>query len=157
MAVTVTVSLRNFVNEMDVMGDQLHAYLNTATGELVTITDEDIAAIENDDDWDDYPEWQRESLAAAKEVLASADYVPLPDKFDIHEYEIMERFCYSNEDQKLGNELIHQIKGSGAFRRFKNAIRLHGVEDEWYRFRDRTIEEIAIEWLETHGIAYSKD
>jgi hypothetical protein len=153
---TVVVSLRDIVNEMDVMNDEFHAYLNKVTGELVTITNEDIEAIENDDDWSEYPEWQHESLATAKKVLDSTDYLPLPSKFDIHEYEIMERFCYSIEDPKLSNELAYQIKGSGAFRRFKDAIRRHGIEDEWYQFRDQALEEIAIEWLESNGIAFTK-
>jgi hypothetical protein len=52
--------------------------------------------------------------------------------------------------------LVYQIRGSGAFRRFKDAIRRHGIEDEWYQFRDQALEEIAIEWLESNGIAYTK-
>ena len=152
----VVVSLRDVVNEMDVMSDEFHAYLNKVTGELVTITDEEINAIENNDDWSEYPEWQHEALATAKHVLDSEDYLPLPSKFDIHEYAIMERFCYSIDDPELSDELVYQIRGSGAFRRFKDAIRRHGIEDEWYQFRDQALEEIAIEWLESNGIAYTK-
>ena len=153
---TVVVSLRDIVNEMDIMNDEFHAYLNKVTGELVTISDEDIEAIENEDAWSEYPEWQQESLASAKKVLASTEYLPLPSKFDIHEYEIMERFCYSIKDPKFSNELAYQIKGSGAFHRFKGAIRRHDIEDEWYRFRDQALEDIAIEWLDSHEIAYKK-
>ena len=152
----VVVSLRDVVDEMDVMNDEFHAYLNKETGELVTITDEEINAIENDDDWGEYPEWQQEELAKAKKILDTSDYLPLPSKFDIHEYAIMERFCYSVEDPKLSDELSYQIRGSGAFRRFKDAIHRYGVEDDWYRFRDKAFQEIAIEWLESNGIAFSK-
>ncbi len=154
---TIVVSLRDVVNEMDVMSDSFHAYLNKATGELVTITDEEIEAIESEADWSQYPEWQHEALATAKKVLASTDFLPLPSKFDINEYEIMEKFCYSIEDSDLGNELLDQIKGSGAFRRFKDAIRRRGIEEEWYRFRDEGVEEIAVDWLEFHGIAFKKE
>ena len=153
---TVVVSLRDVVNEMDVMSDESHGYLNKETGELVTITDEEINAIENNDDWGDYPEWQQEALVTAKKVLDSSDYLPLPSKFDIHEYAIMERFCYSVENPKLSDELSYQIRGSGAFRRFKDTIHRYGIEDEWYRFRDQAFEEIAIEWLESNGISFSK-
>jgi hypothetical protein len=153
---TVVVLLRNIVNEMDVMSDAFHAYLNKVTGELVTITDEEIEAIENEDDWSEYPGWQRESLATAKKILDSTDYLRLPSKFEIDEYEIMERFCYAIEDPKLSSKLIIQIKGSGAFRRFKDAIRYYGIEDEWYRYRDQALEEIAIAWLESHEIPFTK-
>jgi len=152
----VVVALRDVVNEMDVMNDEFHAYLNKVTGELVTITDEEINAIESDDDRDEYPEWQQESLAMAKKVLDSSDYLPLPSKFDIHEYAIMERFCDTIEDPKLSNELSYQIRGSGAFRRFKDTIYRRGIEDEWYRFRDQALEEIAMEWLGSNGIAFTK-
>jgi hypothetical protein len=141
---------------MDLMNDEFHAYLNKVTGELVTISNEEISAIENDDDWNDYPEWQQESLATTQKVLNSPDYLPLPSKFDIHEYAIMERFCYSIEDPELNNEMVYQIRRSGAFRRFKDAIRRHGIEDEWYAYRDQAFEEMAIDWLESNGIPYAK-
>ena len=49
------------------------------------------------------------------------------------------------------------IKGSGAFRRFKNAIRELGVENAWFEFRGAALEMMAIEWLEENGIAYRRD
>ena len=153
---TVVVSLRAIVGEMDVLSDEFHAYLNKETGELVTISDEEIRAIENEDDWAEYPDWQQEALATAKKVLDSRDYVLLPSKFDIHEYAIMERFCGSLEDPKLGDELSRQIRGKGAFRRFKETLYRFGIEDDWYRYRDQALEEIAIDWLESEGIAFSK-
>ena len=153
---TGVVSLRDVVNEMDVMSDESHAYLNKETGELVTVTDEEINAIENEDDWGEYPEWQRAALATVKKVLNTSDYLLLPSKSDIHEYAIMEQFCHSVEDPKLSDELSFQIRGSGAFRRFKDAIHRYSIEDDWYRFRDQALEEIAIEWLESNGTAFTR-
>jgi len=49
------------------------------------------------------------------------------------------------------------IKGSGAFRRFKNAIREMGVDEAWYQFKQNALEEIAIEWLEENQIPYNSD
>jgi len=49
------------------------------------------------------------------------------------------------------------IKGSGAFRRFKNAIHEKGIEKAWYEFRSEALEKIAIEWLEENGISYSRN
>ena len=153
---TVIVSLQDIINAMDFGTDEFHSYLNKETGEIVTITDEEIIAIQNENDWNDYPEWQQEALASAKKVLDSSDYLPLPDKFDIQEYAIMERFCYSTENPQISNELSNQIKGSGAFRRFKNAIHRYGIENDWYKFRDQAFEEIAVEWLDSNEIAFSR-
>ena len=142
---------------MDVFSDEEHAYLNQRTGELVTIRNEDIGILERGDDIEAYPEWQHGMIRKTQEVLDSEDYLRLPSKFDIHEYAILERFCYSVEDEELSDELLYQIRGSGAFRRFKDAVHRHGIADEWYRFRQATLEEIAIEWLEAHSIPCLQD
>jgi len=85
----IVVSLDAVVSEMDVLSDEFHAYLHKRTGELVTLRDEEIAAAEEGDELDDYPDWQREMIQKAEEVLDSEDYLALPSKFDIHEYAIM--------------------------------------------------------------------
>jgi hypothetical protein len=94
----------------------------------------------------------------AREVLsAPEEFVQLPDQFDIHEYQMMEKFCLAFEDRRVGQELLRLIKGSGAFRRFKNAIHELGVEKLWYQFKRLELEKIAIEWLEENKIPYSRD
>lgn len=151
------VSLNDFINEMDVFSDEHSAFLNQHTGELVTLSREELSAAEEDDDIVDYPEWQQDTLIKAKEVLDSDDYLPLPSKFDMHEYHIMEDFCYSVLDDKIRERLLDKIRGQGAFRRFRDAIQLNGIEEDWYRFRQEALEKIAIDWLEANQISYAKD
>jgi hypothetical protein len=152
------VSLQSVVNEMDVLSDEMTAYINKKTGELFTVGDEQANIIEEGNEDDEFiPEWQKETLPKAREVLESDDFVALPDKFEIHEYSIMERFCLSLPDEGLQNELLHAIRGSGAFRRFKAAIHLKGIQDDWYRFRDETLKGIASDFLESEGIAFVDD
>ena len=151
------VSIKDVVNEMDILSDEHSAFLNRNTGELVTLSDEELSAAEEDDDIVDYPEWQQEMIIKAKEVISSDDYLPLPSKFDIHEYHIMEDFCYSVVDDKIRERLLDKIRGRGAFRRFKDAIRNSGIEEEWYRFRQEELEKIAVDWLEANQIPYTKD
>ena len=147
------VSLKAVVEEMDVPSDECHAHLNKRSGEFVTIGDEEIGILERGDDLEDYPAWQQDVIQKTQEVLGSDEYLPLPSKFDIHEYAIMERFCHSIE--RLSHTLLNQIRGSGAFHRFEDAIHRHGIADEWYRFRQAALEEIAIEWLKAHDIPYT--
>ena len=155
----VIVSVKDIVDEMDVPSDNFSSFLNRQTGELVTLTSEDLSAAEdgNEEDIDEYPQWQQKMIIKAKEVIGSDDYLPLPSKFDIHEYRIMEDFCSSVEDDEIREDLLYKIKGSGAFRRFKDAIHVHGIEDEWYRFRQDELEKIAIDWLEINQITYNRD
>ena len=84
------VSIKDVVDEMDVPSDEHSAFLNRHTGELVTLTTEELSAAEEDDDIGDYPKWQQEMIIKAKEVIDSDDFLPLPRKFDIDEYHIME-------------------------------------------------------------------
>ncbi len=50
-------------------------------------------------------------------------------KYDIHEYNIMEDFVLSIDDNKLSDELYYAIKGKGVFRRFKDLIQRYGIAD----------------------------
>ena len=152
---SVTVSLRKVVEEMDVLNDEWTAYLNRRTGELFTVTTDDLSALENADD-PDLADWQRELLPKIREVTESADWLPLPSKFDVHEYNLMERFCAAIDDDTLREDLLDAIRGSGAFRRFKDMIHRHGMQGEWYRFRGRELDRIAAEWLEANGIPYER-
>lgn len=150
------VSIKDVVNELKVPSDDHSAFLNRRTGELLTLSNEELSAAEEDDDIDDYPEWQQDMIIKAKEVISSDDYLPIPGKFDINEYHIIEDFCRSIDDDKIRGELLDKITGRGAFRRFKNALHMIGIEEEWYRFRQEELEKIAIEWLEENQISYTK-
>ena len=69
----------------------------------------------------------------------------------------MERFARSLTDAAVSDELDAALHGRGAFRRFKDSVHRLGIADAWYRFRDAALEEIAIEFLDAHGIAYQRE
>ena len=147
------VSLREVIEEMDLSSDEATAYINQKTGELFTLTDEVLAFAENPDDVAEAAQWQKDLLPKAREVIASEDFIPLPGKFEIHDWSIMERFARSLTDAAVSDELQAALHGRGAFRHFKDAVHRLGIADQWYQFRDAALEEIAIEFLEAHRIA----
>jgi hypothetical protein len=151
------VSLRDVIDEMEMSSDEATSYINRKTGELITLTHEDLALAEDPDEAADAPEWQKDILPKAREVAASEDFIALPGKFEIHEWSIMERFARSITDAAANDELEDAVHGGGAFRRFKDAVHRLGIADEWYRFRDVALEEIAIEFLEAHGVEFHKE
>jgi hypothetical protein len=89
--------------------------------------------------------------------LFTDDYLPLPSQYDIHEYEIMKRFCYTVEDDELRDNLLNGISGRGAFRIFKLMIYEHEITDDWYEYRHQAFRDIARDWLENHNIAYTEE
>ena len=54
----------------------------------------------------------------------------------------------------MSDTLYSLIKSSGAFRRFKDAIQDYGIADDWYKYRNKALKEIAIEWCEENGIEF---
>lgn len=151
------VFLRDVLDEMELLSDEATVYINRKTGELITLTDEILALAEDPDAAAEAPQWQKDLLPKAREVMGSEDFIPLPGKFEIHEWSIMERFAQSVTDGAVSDELNAAVHGRGAFRRFKDAVQRLGIADEWYQFRQTALEEIAIEFLEAHGIAYQRE
>jgi len=88
--------------------------------------------------------------------LETDDYISLPSKFDIHEYEIMERFCLSITDDEIRERMYRSIKGSGAFRRFKDNIQRNNRVEDWYKYREEAIKQIAIDWCEENDIEFTE-
>jgi hypothetical protein len=174
LVVAVIVSLRDLVDELQTLSHESHVYLKKSTGKAISIRDDDFEMVrnmeefdeieeENDDseiinDLDGYSDLETEFFQDVKNVLSfDDDYLKLPSKFDIDEYKIMERFCLSVSDEKIRDVLLGKIRGSGAFRRFKDTIYRYRIEEDWFRFRDEAYKEIAISWLESHGFAYTED
>lgn len=153
----MTVKLSDITEALEEATEECAHYLQRNTGEIVLITNEEMEAAEEDELISEYPDWQREAILKAREILKSENFVQLPDQFEIHEYKIMEDFCLAFEDRRDGEELRRRIKGSGAFRRFKNAIYSMGADKAWYEFRRAEIEKIAIQWLEQQQIPYTRE
>ena len=148
------VSLRNVVDEMDIGGSEATAYINRVTGDLMTVLHDEMAMIEDGESVDDMPDWQQEIMQRVAAVAESEDFLPLPSSLDINEYEIMVRFCHTVEDDRLAADLRQHLHRSRAFSRFKDALHRHGVADDWFAYRQRAFEEIAVAWLDENGIAF---
>lgn len=66
----------------------------------------------------------------------------------------MERFCLSIEDEEISDSLYYAIKGKGAFRRFKEGIHRYGITDDWYKYREEALKQMARDWCEENDIEY---
>lgn len=103
---------------------------------------------------DEAPDWQRELTLKLHEVFEGGRWLELPDHFDIHEWSIMEQFSRAQNSARIRSELLHAIHGAGAFRAFRSAIRLLGLVESWYQFRDDALSDIARDWLQEHNLEY---
>ena len=132
-------------------------YLDREEGKIVLVSKELLRVGKEDDTFEDYPEWQKELIKLAREILSDKNedkYIAIPGKFVYHEYSTMENFCISLDDEKISKPLCQAIIGGGAFNRFNNCIHRYGVADEWYKYRYNSMKRVVIDWCEANNIEY---
>ena len=126
----MTIKLEQVIEAIEMSDDFFTSFWDTKTGE----TDEVLAAeIEND----------------------SKRFLRFPTKYEIHEYRIMEDFIEQLSPGKVQSDLSYSIRGKGAFRRFKESIRYHDLEQQWYDYLEKAYRDIAVRWCTEEGLAYS--
>ena len=147
------ISLREIISALESASDDNSSYLDPETGEIIVVTEEERALVE--DEWEEMPAWQRELMPKIRAALEGDRWLELPDRLDIHEWSMMERFSRAQNIERIRSELLDAIHGAGAFRTFRNAIRRLGLEQSWYQFRDEALADIARSWLEEHKLQYT--
>jgi hypothetical protein len=154
----VAVRLDEILQAME-MPPEWESFIDPETGEIVTISEDDRIVLDREEDGEavDVPAWQRESIARIRRVLDSGRALPLPDSFDVHEWDLMRRFANSVEDADARDEILRAIHGTGAFRLFRMTVDRLGLRDAWFRYRDDSMRDLARAWLEEHGIAYIEE
>ncbi len=157
VAITMSakVKLSHIIDEVEAQLVGFESYLNKNTGKIISLSEDDIYAANQNNPLDQYPEWQHEQIKLARDLEENIDlYLPLPTNFEINEYRIMEDFCYSIDDDHICESLLQAIKGKGAFRRFKEEIQRFKIVQDWYSYRDQAIREIVKQWCEDHQVEY---
>ena len=149
----VVLALRDIVDAIESQSNEGEAYLDPETGEIVQVSEDERALVEQGCSHDDLPAWQRELIPKVREALESDRFLALPDRFEVHEWAIMERFS-QEQNERACKVLLGAIHGSGAFRHFRGAVERLGLLDAWYRYREEAIVQIARDWLEEHKLAY---
>jgi len=154
---SAVVKLQDIIDGMEMQMDETSHYINLKTGEVLFFTQDEMLYAEDDEPPEYLNDWEKEQVKKAGEVLYSDDYIALPDRFEINEYQMMEHFCNIQSNDSLRFHLLNAIQGSGAFGRFKNAIHHEGIEKQWYRFKADEYKEAAIEWCEENKIKYTEE
>ena len=149
---------------------ELHHYLDLATGEVVTVSDEtrrDLERLYEEVDGEDdaavaaaiarldRPAWMIDALREAHAVEAGfgTRFVAVPRIESREAYGVMEDFIETVGEERLQSQLWRAIDGRGAFRRFKDVLADHPAEEErWFRFEQERERQWAVDWLRAEGI-----
>lgn len=148
------VKLEDLVSAIELEIDDTFTYINTKTGEVITLMREELGAAEDEEPIEKFPEWQRVNIEKAISIVEDEDgvYVDFTLRNNFNEYEIMEGFIGTLEDEDIRVNLYEAIQGRGAFRRFKDGIIEHGVDKQWYKYKEIKIKELVIEWCKEQDI-----
>ena len=150
------VNLADIIEQFELASESNKSYLNRNTGEIHLIPEEVEMYFDNEEfDENDLPEWEKEIIRIEKDIQENPEnYIQFPDQYEINEYSIMENFSLSLTNKNIRELVYSSLKGKGAFRKFKDTVNKYGIMDEWYKFRDESIRELAIEWCEENNLQY---
>jgi hypothetical protein len=154
---SATVLLNDIVGALEMQSDDSLSFVDLDTGQVETVSRDLLSAAEEAEDEEeesDVPEWQQPEWELAKRIIFSGRFVKLPDKFHVHEWSIMQDFANSVSSERISEDLLNAIHGSGAFRYFKDTLRRHRIEKDWYAFRSEALAEIARDWCEENQVAW---
>lgn len=147
------VKLESIIEAIDFDTLESTNYLNLKTGEVVVIQEEALRDLEGDGLHINKADWWQHELAVTKAFLENPDvYLELPDKYEFHEYRVMQDFIQSIDNDRIRSKLEDEIRGKGAFQRFKNAADYHGVLDNWYNYKEQRLEAFVREWCKEMGV-----
>ncbi len=148
-----TVRLKDIVDALQMQFDEMSSYVDTLTGKVHTVTLDEIRAAEEDEE---EPDPDDEEFGIPWRIcFVDKTMLKLPDKREVDEWSIMEEFSESVKNARIRDELLNAIHGTGAFRYFRDTVKRHRIEQEWYAFRDDALRQIAIDWCEDHDVPYT--
>ncbi len=114
---------------------QKRSFLDIETGEIVSVF---VDLIERGQD------------QSARRIAAGLDtrYVLIPSIASRESFAEMERFVETIADKRLAAELARALEGEGAFRKFRDALRMHSTElDRWYAEKDARLDKTIETWI----------
>lgn len=151
------IDLKELVSEME-MGDnmELTGYLDTETGEIISMPDSVMRAVEDgDEEIPAQADWDEELAEIAEKILGDEKnrFLLIPKRESRGGYEIMAAFTGSVRKTGLQEKLSVALNDRGAFRRFRSVLNDHPDElERWYKFKDDWMREEAVQWLILNGI-----
>ena len=141
----MTIPLKQVIQAIEEANEVFTNFWDTKTCKTVYLADPLMTDMTEED----------KALAAAIEDMPER-FLRFPSKYEIHQYRIMEDFIDRLSPGKAQEKLVYAIRGKGAFRRFKQSVRYHGLEQRWYNYLAEAYRELAIRWCAEEGLEYTE-
>ena len=138
------VKISDVVEALDFANDETEYFYSIKTGEILMV-------------WDGMVNGKTDPDLIEEIEENFEEYITLPGKYEIDEYNMMEEFVENLPDGRKKGELYDAIRGRGAFRRFKDEVYELGLVQKWYKYRDEAYEMVAIKWCNKNQIEIIKE
>jgi hypothetical protein len=80
----IIVKLDDIIDGLESQSDETSSFLDKKTGEVILMTDYAMRAAEENEPIEDVPDWERELVTIAREIVAgSGQYIQLPTRYDL--------------------------------------------------------------------------
>ena len=157
----------------DISRDTFDYFLDTQTGEVITVSEEILREMKDmlyDEDYEEMgdeieyiefdtepevPDWMFDEADLALEVLldSTARYIRIPEMNSDTAFSIMKEFVQTVRDHVLKKKLVNALNGKGAFRRFKDILTEYPKERKcWHRYNAKASRSEILKWLHACGI-----
>ena len=137
----MTIPLKQVIQAIEEASEVFASFWDKKTGKTVYLADPWMTDMTEKD----------EALAAEMENTPER-FLRFPTQYEIHQYRIMEDFIDQLPPGEAQEELAYAIREKGAFRRFKQPVRYHGLEQRWYDYLAEAYRELAIRWCVEEGL-----
>ncbi|MHC4129610.1 MAG: UPF0158 family protein [Planctomycetota bacterium] len=151
------LSLRAVIDRMVNVGDDESTFLDPTGNRLVTLGDQLLAVLEDDEPIEEAIDFSPEELEDLRSKLKSKRLLPLPTKAETNEFQLQERFCDELPDGEAKEQMLKVLLGQTGFRSFDGAVKRLGIEEAWRRLRDAEYARIATAWLEKNEISFDRE
>ncbi|WNR46903.1 hypothetical protein [Paenibacillus roseipurpureus] len=111
------VKLDDLISQTEIQIDDTFTFINTNTGEVITLMREEMRAAEDEEHLEKFSDWQRENIEKAISIIEDEDgvYVDYTLRNNFNEYEIMEEFILSHKNQKIEKHCMTPFKEKELF------------------------------------------
>ena len=153
--------LSDLILALEIPSEEFRTYFDRKTGAVVSVEETLLSSLEDGEEegLDNLAKGQDEEYKVAKEIVSDdgSRFLPPPDKFEFHEYQVMEEFIHSVDDDEAADQLWRAIKGRGAFRYFKDTLHRLGIQQLWYDYLEVAQREFVIEWAKENKVDFVDD
>lgn len=83
-------------------------------------------------------------------------YYYLPSSYVFHNSEVIEEYINEVKNEDIQDELEDVFYGKERYRRFREILRKYRMEDDYKKFREEYLKNMAVEWCKENNIEYEE-